>query len=287
MNLLGSLGVNVKLLVAQIVNFGLLLWILTKFVYKPIIQRIEKDEAELKQAETLKKELEQQKSKFENLKMSESAEIKKRTKEILQEAESISNESKKQAQIAVERETAAMIEQTKTALLVERPSLKQELIKEINNEIKVNFKKSFNNNLSAESQKEIQNILFKDLLRKINLAPLPSSIGVNTANILKKVKLLDKGKMLEGRIEGLLNQKIGPVVLESSFPLSEGEKVELLAAIAKKIGFKKTSERSQIDTAIQYKLNEDLIDGFRLELAGLLIESNFLDLAKHATNFKE
>ena len=287
MNLLGSLGVNVKLLVAQIVNFGLLLWILTKFVYKPIIQRIEKDEAELKQAETLKKELEQQKSKFENLKMSESAEIKKRTKEILQEAESISNESKKQAQIAVERETAAMIEQTKTALLVERPSLKQELIKEINNEIKVNFKKSFNNNLSAESQKEIQNILFKDLLRKINLAPLPSSIGVSTANILKKVKLLDKGKMLEGRIEGLLNQKIGPVVLESSFPLSEGEKVELLAAIAKKIGFKKTSERSQIDTAIQYKLNEDLIDGFRLELAGLLIESNFLDLAKHATNFKE
>ncbi|HDH31328.1 MAG TPA: hypothetical protein ENH26_00980, partial [Candidatus Wolfebacteria bacterium] len=64
MEFLGNLGIDIKLLIAQIINFGLLLWLLTKFLYKPIIKRIEKDETELKQAQIQKKELEQQKNTF-------------------------------------------------------------------------------------------------------------------------------------------------------------------------------------------------------------------------------
>jgi len=43
MELLGKLGVDPRLLLAQIVNFGLLLLILNKFLYKPLIKKIEKD----------------------------------------------------------------------------------------------------------------------------------------------------------------------------------------------------------------------------------------------------
>ena len=64
MELLGNLGIDVSLLIAQMINFGLLLWLLTKFLYRPIVKRIEKDEKELKQARIQKKELEQQKNSF-------------------------------------------------------------------------------------------------------------------------------------------------------------------------------------------------------------------------------
>ena len=50
MEILGKLGIDIKLLIAQIINFGLLLWLLKKFLYAPIVRRIEKDERELNEA---------------------------------------------------------------------------------------------------------------------------------------------------------------------------------------------------------------------------------------------
>jgi F-type H+-transporting ATPase subunit b len=95
MEFLGNLGIDVKLLVAQIINFGLLLWLLTKFLYRPIIKRIEKDETELKQAQIQNKELGQQKNAFAEQKKKEIAEAKKQAREIIKEAENIAKEIKK------------------------------------------------------------------------------------------------------------------------------------------------------------------------------------------------
>ena len=116
MELLGSLGIDWKLLIAQIINFALLLWLLAKFLYKPIIKRIEKDEMELKQARTKKSELDREQEAFTEQKRKDMAEAKQRSREIIKEAESIAQEIKKRARQEAEQEKQAVIKQIKSRL---------------------------------------------------------------------------------------------------------------------------------------------------------------------------
>lgn len=116
MEFLGKLGIDWKLLIAQMINFGLLLWLLTKFLYKPIIKRIEKDEAELGSAQRRKKELDQEKIIFVQQKKKDIAEAKKRSREIIKEAEEIAKEIKKRAQQEAQQEKEAVIKQIRSRL---------------------------------------------------------------------------------------------------------------------------------------------------------------------------
>jgi F-type H+-transporting ATPase subunit b len=116
MEFLGSLGIDIKLLVAQMINFGLLLWLLARFVYRPIIKRIEKDETELKQAQIQKKELEQQRIVFTQKEKNEIARAKQRAREIIKEAEGIAQKIKDQARREAEQEKQAIIKQIRSRL---------------------------------------------------------------------------------------------------------------------------------------------------------------------------
>jgi F-type H+-transporting ATPase subunit b len=116
MEFLGNLGIDTKLLIAQIINFGLLLWLLTKFLYKPIIKRIEKDEALLRQAQNQKKALEQEKTAFAKQKQSEITRAKQRSGVIIKEAKEIANEIKKRTLKEAEQEKQAVIKQIRSRL---------------------------------------------------------------------------------------------------------------------------------------------------------------------------
>lgn len=116
MELLGKLGIDYRLLVAQIVNFGILLWILTRFVYRPVIARIESDEEELRRAREEQRKLEEERGSFEERKTREIAQAKERSREIIQETEEIAQEMRRQTQEEVEHEKRAVIRQIKSRL---------------------------------------------------------------------------------------------------------------------------------------------------------------------------
>ena len=116
MEFLGKLGIDAKLLIAQVVNFGLLLWLLRKFLYKPIIKRIEKDEKELEQAKFQNKKLEKEKEIFLKQQKQESLDSKKQAQKIIKEAESIAQEIRKQAHEETEQARQAVIKQIKLRL---------------------------------------------------------------------------------------------------------------------------------------------------------------------------
>ncbi len=116
MEILGKIGIDVKLLAAQIVNFGLLLWILKRFLYKPILERIEKDEKELNEALAEKESLEKDKDAFVEQQKKESGEAHDEAKKIIAEAEEISEKIKEKAQKEAEKEKEATIKQIHSRL---------------------------------------------------------------------------------------------------------------------------------------------------------------------------
>jgi F-type H+-transporting ATPase subunit b len=116
MGFLGKLGIDINLLIAQIVNFGLLLLVLTKFVYKPIIKRIEDDERELKKAQEQATILEKEKKNFIVERGTEITKAKERAKEIIEEAENIADNIKEKTLKETEEEKQAVIKQIKGRL---------------------------------------------------------------------------------------------------------------------------------------------------------------------------
>jgi len=116
MEFLGNLGIDIKLLIAQIVNFGVLLWLLSKFLYKPIVRRIEKDKIELSLAIEEKEKIEAEKEALAQYKKKETTKSKKRAREIIKEAEAIAESIEKKAHEESAREKQAVIKQIRSRL---------------------------------------------------------------------------------------------------------------------------------------------------------------------------
>lgn len=116
MEILGNLGIDIKLLIAQIINFGLLLWLLKKFLYAPIIRRIEKDERELNEAKNQKEKLEKEKQQFQEQKIKELAEARKKTESIIAEAQNLAKKIEERAQKETEEEKEKILQQIRSRL---------------------------------------------------------------------------------------------------------------------------------------------------------------------------
>ena len=107
MGFLGKLGININLLFAQIINFGLLLWLLKRFLYKPILKQIEDNEKELTEAQIIKEKLEKEKILFAQQKKEE----RKQTGQIIAEAGEVAQKIKDTARNEAEKEKKAVIQQ--------------------------------------------------------------------------------------------------------------------------------------------------------------------------------
>lgn len=141
-----TFGINAKLLVIQIVNFGVLLYLLHRFLYRPVIRtmnerqtKIEKGmddakraaeeltEASAKRAELLAKTKEETKALFDNallsaekIKDSIQKEAKEKAKEIVADAIAQSKEEKNKMMAEVKDEVLALAAEITEKILGEQ-----------------------------------------------------------------------------------------------------------------------------------------------------------------------
>ncbi len=105
MELLGNLGINTKLFIAQLVNFAILFFVLKKFVYQPLLQVLEerkkKIEKGIKSAEQAERKL---------------AEISEKEKKILEKAQEKAQKILLEAERKAEENRRLATEETTTEI---------------------------------------------------------------------------------------------------------------------------------------------------------------------------
>jgi F-type H+-transporting ATPase subunit b len=267
MQFLGNFGIDIQLLIAQMVNFGLLVWLLAYFVYRPTIRMIEKNEAELEEGDKLKIALEKEKKTFAEQKQKESIETAALNKQIIEEAMIIGEEIKSQTNERIKKESALIIQRTKDALEAQKPAMIKEVGREAQEQFVGNFKEVFNRGIEPEYQKEFQEILFKRFVSQISSVQLDKISESDLKELKKAAKVSKVG------FERKLLEKIGPVRLEYAVGSIHGELAEIERLVSEKIG---------LSVKIQAKQNDQLVNGFRLEIMGRIIESNFSTILEHA-----
>ena len=106
-----SLGLDIKLLVAQMINFGLLLVILSKFLYKPVIKLLDERKKKIQESLENSKKIEERLIALEE-----------KEKEILQQAQERADKETKELIRLAREERQKIIEESKA--VAERESLR-------------------------------------------------------------------------------------------------------------------------------------------------------------------
>lgn len=153
--LLNKLGIDWKLLIAQIINFLVLLFVLYRFAYKPVLAMLEKRtkkiEKGLKDAEEAKKQLEAGRKKQAEILRKTRAEAKSIVEKAYIQAERGKSEIAAEAKAQKEK----MIADAKAQIGQEKEKAVREIKSEIGNLIVAATEKIIDEKIDEEKDKEI------------------------------------------------------------------------------------------------------------------------------------
>lgn len=155
MEMLQTFGINPLLLLAQIVNFLILLLLLKKFMYKPILkvldERREKIAESIKNAEKIELQLQKTEADREKKLEDASKEADKLLKEATKSAQDIISDAELKASLRVDE----MMKEGKEVLKNERQKIEQEIKAEISDLVVLSLEKVLNQVIKDKAQKEL------------------------------------------------------------------------------------------------------------------------------------
>lgn len=155
MELLTKLGIDWKLFVAQMVNFVVLMAVLYKFLYKPVLKmlddRKEKIDTSLKQAEQIQKNL----FESEGEKAKIISEARNEAGRIVAESRNIAETMREEIVNKAKLEAASAVEAGRKELQSEKEAMMKEIKKEAAEMIVVAAEKILREKINAKTDKEL------------------------------------------------------------------------------------------------------------------------------------
>lgn len=156
-------GLHLNLLIAQIINFGVLFFVLYKFAYKPILgildKRREKIESSLHQA----KEIEERTKKLEEEISRKIATAKRDADALMAEGREIGEKSRNEILIRTNQEVGKMLEKAKADMAAEKERMMSDIQDYIIKTSVVIVEKVLRDKLDAKTRETVVLDSFKEL----------------------------------------------------------------------------------------------------------------------------
>ena len=159
-----KLGIDAKLLIAQLVNFGLFFFIFHKFIAKPFLNFIRNEQHKEKEKERLLADLENQKEKSTKFEADAREKMNKELKEEVAKARKEAELIKKDLIIQAKKDAAEIIEQAKKSMEEESRQMEGVLKKKAADLSILMLNQGLKTYLSEQAQKEIT----REILNNIN-----------------------------------------------------------------------------------------------------------------------
>lgn len=131
MEMFTTLGVNWMMIVAQMVNFGVLLVVLTYLLYKPVLRVIDERRERVRQSMDHAAHLEKQVAEMEKDRKKRLKDLDDQAKELLAAGKEQAESMKKDMMAAAQAEAAALLEKGRKQLEDERRKLLAEVQKTV------------------------------------------------------------------------------------------------------------------------------------------------------------
>ena len=127
---IGSLGVNWMLFVAQLVNFAIVVWVLKRFAFGPIVKALEERRQRIDTAIKDAELIEQQKVEFDSWKTAEMAKVRQQVSDTLGKAQADADAARSDAMNKTRAEQEQLIASGKSQIAAEAAASRAEVTKE-------------------------------------------------------------------------------------------------------------------------------------------------------------
>lgn len=122
-----NLGIDAKLLIAQIINFVLFFLIVKKFIIKPFNRFVDDEKNKEKKAETMRKVIEKQTETMQTQEKEFKQKMKKEMQNVLEKAKDDGQMIKEEMLMQTKKEMEVLKDKTQSQLLQEKKVLEQEM----------------------------------------------------------------------------------------------------------------------------------------------------------------
>jgi F-type H+-transporting ATPase subunit b len=231
--------INWFTVVAQVINFLILVWLLKKFLYKPVLDAIEVREkkvaAQLANAETKMKEAKKERDEFQEKNETFGRQRVAQINKVIEEAKT---------------ERQRLLEEARNESNVLRSKLKEEL---------KNEQQNMNSEIRRKVQKEVFAIAGKTLSDIASLSLEQQSVHVFTQRLLA---LNDEEKK---QFNAALVSSANAISIKSAFALPEQQKTEIEKAVEQVTGKQ---------MSFKYEINPGLVSGIEISTNGYRLSWN-------------
>lgn len=163
MEILGEFGVQPVLLLAQIINFSILLFVLHRFLYKPIMkvlnERRDKVETSMKQAEEIQKKLDETESRQKDI----IGQAESESSKIIGEAKEAGKKLQEETLLETDRRVNESFEKNKETLKLEREKMITEVKTDMADLVAETTKKILGKYVASKDNEELVKKTLKDL----------------------------------------------------------------------------------------------------------------------------
>lgn len=163
MELLSKLGIDWKLLIAQIVNFTILLVVLLKFAYKPVIGALDRRTKMIEKSIHDAHEASEKLKNIEKMEKERMSDAHKQIGALLEKAKSEAEEMKKGIVDEARRASDDMLARTHAQLKEEKASMLAEAKAELSNLVIAAASKLLEREYSAADQKRLAEAVSKEM----------------------------------------------------------------------------------------------------------------------------
>ncbi|HUD19632.1 MAG TPA: F0F1 ATP synthase subunit B [Patescibacteria group bacterium] len=122
-----KLGIEPKLLIAQIVNFAIIVFVLSKLLYKPILGMLEKRKKEIAEGLNLTAKMREEEEKFEEKKQKMLVTVRKEGQDIIEEARKQAKEEEKEIIAEAHKEAEVILLKARADIDHERLAMQKQV----------------------------------------------------------------------------------------------------------------------------------------------------------------
>lgn len=217
MEFFGKLGIDFKLLLAQIINFLVLLWLLKKFLYKPLIKNLEERTKKAKEIEQGEKEIQRKKEELRKEEEEMVRKTKEKTSQILEEAETISKEERARILEKTEKEVREILKEARERAELrikevkeeEKEIIKTEAVNILKQVLSSSFSRKLHHKYMEDTLEELKRLDFKKIKEKGF-----KSITITSAFALTREEKNKIKNILSSRLDtSVFEEKINPALI--------------------------------------------------------------------------
>ncbi len=150
-----KLGINPSLILVQLINFGILVFLLKKFLYKPIINAIKEKRQKIEDIEKDREILAKQKEELEKTRKQILEEASFKSQELLEKTKAEAEEERKKILKRAENEARNIIASAQDEIKREKENIQNEIEKKAYEIAKEVIRKILEKNLAKNIQKRI------------------------------------------------------------------------------------------------------------------------------------